>query len=187
MSSRPARSCLRSSITLSLLLAVMASHGAAAAGTDRMPPSLEGTWTLVAADDVDKDGKSTHAATDPKAKGLLIVDAEGRYSIQIFLVAQTSSVGEADPAKAAHLLSSHYGHVLLDPATHIVKFSIEAAYSPNWKPTGDYSPNWNGTEQLRPYTLSGDRLSYRVPASPGAKSTAISIWQRAPGRAMQGA
>ncbi|RDD82291.1 hypothetical protein DVJ77_07675 [Dyella tabacisoli] len=35
-----------------------------------------------------------------------------------------------------YALSSHYGHVSLDPVTHVVTFAIEAAYSPNWKPTG---------------------------------------------------
>ncbi|SFR93591.1 Lipocalin-like domain-containing protein [Dyella sp. OK004] len=140
---------------------------------------LQGTWTLTAAGSITSDGKHV-PAFGPNAEGRLIVDANGRYTLQIYR-------GSAEPAdkeqpakvfKAAQLVSAHYGHITLDPQQHLLTFSIDAAYSPHSNESGNYTPNWNGTMQTRPYTLNGDDLSYQVPPTPGNPATAISVWHR---------
>jgi hypothetical protein len=68
-------------------------------------------------------------------------------------------------------MSSHIGHCAIDPVTHTLDFHIELA---------SY-PNWNGTEQKRQFTLTGDELSYQVPATAaGTAAIPISVWRRIP-------
>ncbi|MFC4763343.1 lipocalin-like domain-containing protein [Dyella koreensis] len=167
---------MRLSVTASaLLLSFVTAHPALAAEAS----PLQGTWTLTAAGSITSDGKQV-PAFGPNAEGRLIVDAQGRYTLQIYR-------GSAEPAdkeqpakvfKAAQLVSAHYGRISLDTQKHLLTFSIDAAYSPHWNESGNYTPNWNGTVQTRPYTINGDDLSYQVPPTPGNPDTAISVWHR---------
>jgi len=138
---------------------------------------LAGTWTLVAADRVGADGirKNDYGANP---HGRLIVDAAGRYSLQIFsaerpiFAAGDKTKGTpAEYAAAVLGMSAHFGTCTVDEANHILRFRIErSAYK-----------NWEGTEQERHYELKGDTLSYQVPASAsGNGSVAISVWRRVP-------
>ncbi|QRN55873.1 lipocalin-like domain-containing protein [Dyella caseinilytica] len=135
-------------------------------------PSLEGTWTLKAAYDLHKDGSKTFGFGSAPA-GLLMIDHEGRYSLQIYRSNEptyaTDAKGVRTEFKPAEIASTHYGEVHLDSATHMVTFKIERAYN----------LRWNGTEQVRPYMLSADELSYQVPKQPGSDTVAVSVWQRA--------
>jgi hypothetical protein len=66
-------------------------------------------------------------------------------------------------------MSSHIGHCAIDPASNTIDFHIEASSF----------PNWNGTDQKRRFTLTGDELSYQVPASAaGTVTVPISVWRR---------
>lgn len=141
-------------------------------------PSLVGTWTLVAADDLRPDGSRVRAYGDAP-EGLLIVDADGRYSLQIFRTDRRAFAsadkrrGTPEEYQAALLgISTHIGHCAIDPGGTTLTFHIErSAY-----------PNWEGTTQVRRFTLHADELSYQVPASAGS-NVPISIWHRvrAPG------
>jgi hypothetical protein len=134
--------------------------------------SLEGTWTLKSAYDLHKDGSRTFGF-GPQPGGILMIDREGRYSLQIYRSNQPTYAVDANGVrtdfKPAEIASTHYGEVSLDPATHRVTFRIEHAYN----------LRWNGTVQVRPYVLSGDELSYQVPPQPGSDTVAVSVWQRA--------
>jgi hypothetical protein len=136
---------------------------------------LAGTWTLVAADEIQPDG-TTIRAYGPEPKGTLMVDAEGRYSLQIFRTGRPRFAsgdkrkGTAEEYQAAVLgMSSHIGRCAIDSVANTLVFRIEvAAY-----------PNWDGTEQRRQFTLSGDTLSYQVPKQATGNGTIpISIWRR---------
>jgi len=102
-----------------------------------------------------------------------MIDRQGRYSLQIYRSNQptyaTDANGVRTEFKPAEIASTHYGMVHLDPATHLITFRIERAYI----------LRWNGTEQVRPYVLAGDELSYQVPQQPGSDTVAVSVWQRA--------
>jgi len=153
-----------------ILLTALIVSQAALAGTTATP-SLAGTWTLKAAYDLHKDGSKTFGF-GPAPSGILMIDRDGRYSLQIYRSSQptyaTDAKGGRTDFKPGEIASTHYGEVSLDPAAHSVTFRIERAYN----------LRWDGTVQVRPYMLSDDVLSYQVPQQPGSDSVAVSVWQR---------
>ena len=158
----------RGAAVLGLTLATLLATAVSAA-----EPSLAGTWTLVAADDLHADGARTHGYGEAP-KGRLIVDDQGRYSLQIFK-AERAKFAQGDKRKgtAAEFesavlgSSTHYGTVAVDAAAHVLTFRIDGASYPNWE----------GTEQKRRYELKDDELSYQVPAAPDG-TIPISVWKR---------
>lgn len=156
-----------------LCLASALSLAFARAETASPAPSLAGTWTLVAADVLHADGtRSRDYGAAPK--GLLMIDAEGRYSLQIFKAerprfasGEKASGTPAEDEAAVLGSSTHFGTISIDPAGATLTFHIENASFPNWE----------GAAQKRSYKLDGDELSYRVPPRPDG-NTPISIWRR---------
>jgi len=143
--------------------------------TSKFP--LAGTWILQAAQVIYPDGKQeTDAAYGPDAKGVLMVDNDGQYSLQIFrpdrpkFASGDKKRGTPQEYEAALLgISTHVGHIIVDKATQTLQFKIDyAAY-----------PNWEHTVQTRKFKLSGGELYYQVPASAGGGTIAVSIWRRA--------
>jgi hypothetical protein len=138
-----------------------------------MASSLVGSWALIAADVLHADGTRTHDYGGAP-KGLLLIDATGRYSLQIFkserlrFVSGDKKAGtNAEYAAAAMGSSTHFGSIRIDPNAKSLTFKIEAASFPNWE----------GTQQRRSYELNGDDLSYCVPARPDG-GIPISVWRR---------
>jgi len=154
--------------TAAVLTAQSPAASGAAAG-----PSLVGTWILNAADDIRPDGTRVQAyGTNPR--GLLILNADGRYSLQIFrsdrptFASGDKRKGSVAEYEAAVLgMSSHVGRYVVDVTNGTITFRIELASFPNWE----------GTEQKRPFELHGDELSYRVPATADG-TVPISVWHR---------
>ncbi|USQ95111.1 lipocalin-like domain-containing protein [Caulobacter sp. RL271] len=162
---------MRNAMTgLALLLALLLASGGAAGAAD-FP--LAGTWTLTAADRITPAGvREPDYGAAPK--GRLIVDATGRYSLQIFKSERTGFASgdkkrgtPQEYADAALGSSTHYGTIAIDAAAHQLVFRIEGA---SFK-------NWEGTTQRRAYDLKGDRLSYRVPTAPDG-NVPVSEWRR---------
>jgi hypothetical protein len=142
------------------------------------PPSvlsLQGTWKMEAAYEVLADGtRVTNYGEHPN--GLMMVDREGRYSIQIFRLDRhrfksgDKTRGEPDEYRSAVVGSStHFGRVRIDRSKHQLVFEIEGASFPNWE----------GKQQVRDFTYSDGRLSYAVPASASGNGTvAYSVWRK---------
>ena len=158
---------------LGMTFAILA--GLASRDTPDSPASnpLQGSWTLLAADKLLPGGER---APDygPSPRGRLLVDAQGRYSLQIFrsgrlqFASGDKSRASADEYASAVLgASTHYGTLEVDAARGMLSFRIEGASFPNWE----------GTVQQRAYTLEGDVLSYRVPPRPDG-SVPLSVWKR---------
>jgi hypothetical protein len=155
-----------------LLPAVAWSSGAMAADARGDVP-LAGTWTLVAADVLHPDGSRSHDYGDAP-KGRLLIDHQGRYSLQLY---RSDRPRFANPAKARASAqeyrsavmgsSTHYGTVAVEADRHQLVFHIEGASFPNWE----------GQEQRRAYELHGDTLSYRVPPRPDG-NVPVSVWRR---------
>ena len=169
--SHPARARLRlGSSALAILITAVGLSGSATP-----PPSLVGTWILTGAPETRADG-TTGQTFGPDPKGLLIINESGRYSLQIFrpdrpkFASGDKRKGTAEEYQAAVVgMSSHYGRCFIDPVSNALIFQIDLA---------SY-PNWDGTEQKREYQLSGDDLTYRVPASAsGTGTVATSSWRR---------
>lgn len=156
------------------IVLLASAHPRVAAG-QVTPSPLSGTWVLVAADEIRPGGDRVHSYGDDP-QGLLIVDADGRYSLQIYrsgrqkFAAGAKARGTPEEFADAVLgMSSHTGRCLIDPADNTLVFKIELSAFPNWE----------GTEQRRSYQLSGDRLSYQVPATAnGTGVRPISEWRR---------
>jgi hypothetical protein len=162
-------------MTLRFLFPVLAFAALPCTLAAQTAPSLAGTWTLVTAYEIKPDGSRTQNY-GADARGILMIDGAGRYSLQIFrpgrprFATGVKTKGTPDEYQQAVLGSStHAGHVRLDPAKGLIIFQIELASFPNWE----------GTEQRRAYTFSGDTLSYQVPASASGNGTvAVSRWKR---------
>jgi hypothetical protein len=134
---------------------------------------LQGTWTLVAADKILPGGARARDYGDAP-KGRLIVDDQGRYSLQIFkserlrFATDSKADGSVDEFKSAVVGSStHYGMLTIDHKQNLLVFSIE----------GSSFPNWEGTVQKRHYKIDGQELSYQVPPRADG-SIPISVWRR---------
>ncbi|MCP1374710.1 lipocalin-like domain-containing protein [Dyella lutea] len=155
-----------------LVAGLAAVTGAMSGGAPACFP-LAGTWTLVAADALHPDGtRSSDYGAAPK--GLLMVDRQGRYSLQIFRAERphfaTGDKAHGSPAEyqgAVKGSSTHYGTLELDAKRHLLVFHIDGASFPNWE----------GQQQRRTFELRGDVLSYRVPPRPNG-DVPISVWRR---------
>ena len=157
-------------VALLAMLAMTTAHGAEPSA--RAFP-LQGTWTLVAADKVLPNGETTRDyGANPH--GRLHVDAQGRYSLQIFkserqrFASDSKADGTPDELRSAVLGSStHYGTMAIDQQAGILVFSIEGASFPNWE----------GATQRRQYQLDGAELRYKVPPRADG-SIPVSVWRR---------
>ena len=117
--------------TLFALAILLASTLSGAPEPDASSQSLAGTWTLVAADDLKPDGTRA-PAYGPNPQGLLIVEKDGRYSLQIYrsdrakFASGNKRQGTPEEFQAAVLASStHYGTCTVDVKTSTLTFHIE--------------------------------------------------------------
>ncbi len=144
-----------------------------ATGHAKAAHPLAGSWTLVAAEVIRPTGaRERDYGENPK--GFLIVDDEGRYSLQIFrsdrprFAANDKSKGSAEEFRLSVMgASTHYGTLTVDTEGKALQFSIDGAVYPNWE----------NTQQRRGYTLEGDVLTYRVPARPDG-GVPLTVWRR---------
>jgi Lipocalin-like domain len=164
------RVCTLTIGTLGLLfLGVVLATGDAFAQTAK---DLAGTWTLVSA--VTEQGGNKTDTFGPNAKGILIVDASGRYVIafvradlpKVASNNRTTATPEENKAIVGGSLT-HFGTLSVNEADKTFTFKIETSTF----------PNWNGTEQKRPFTVTGDELKYTVAAASGG-GTATVVWKR---------
>lgn len=158
---------------IAVLLGLSAIAGAPVRARGQTASPIAGTWTLVAADVLHPDGTRT-PDYGAAPKGLLIVDATGRYSLQIFkserprFASGDKVTGTAAELKDAVMGSStHFGTISVDTAMHELTVNIEGASFPNQE----------GTQQKRRYLLEGDELSYRVPPRADG-NTPVTVWRR---------
>jgi hypothetical protein len=160
-------------IAAMLLLACALCSSAAFGASARTISSLAGTWTLVAADVQHRDG-SRESDYGAHPKGLLLIDNQGNYSLQIFKAERprfhAGGKAKGTPAEyeaAVMGSSTHYGRLVVEPDRGVLVFHI----------VGASFPNWEGQEQRRQYELEGDELSYRVTARPNG-DVPISVWRK---------
>jgi Lipocalin-like domain len=150
-----------------LMLISFCSHQAFA----QQMKDLVGTWSVVSSENTLPDGKKV-LPFGPNPVGVLTFDSDGRYSLQICIpdrpkFAGNRASGTPEENKAAvQGCNPHWGRYTV--ADGAIIFKIEHALYTNWE----------GTEQKRPFTISGDNLTYKVPeASTGG--TATLVWTRA--------
>lgn len=161
-------------IRCAALLLASACHATPPAPSPQRGASLVGTWDLVAADKELPDGtRVPDYGAHPV--GRLMIDAQGRYSLQIFrserpnFAANDRAKGTDSEMREAVLgVSTAIGTVTTDWEAHTMQFNvIDGAY-----------PNIRGTSQVRPFTFDGKVLAWRVAKRPDG-SVPISVWRRA--------
>ena len=153
-----------------LVLGVVLSAGEVCAQTTK---DLAGTWTLVSVV-TEQDGNKTDTF-GPHPKGILMVDANGRYVLTLVRADlpkvasnnRTTATPEENQAIVGGSIT-HFGTLAVNAADQTITFKIETATF----------PNWDGTEQKRAFTVTGDELTYTVPAASGG-GTATTVWKRA--------
>ncbi len=133
-----------------------------------------GTWMYVSVDLVRPDGTRV-PLFGPNPHGHASFDGNGRYILMTARDGQAKfrttnrMEGTTEENKAVVQGSiAHFGSYTVDETDKMITFHIE---------TSTY-PNWNGTEQKRPFTLTGDELTWRTPASTGG-GTAEVVLKRA--------
>ncbi len=153
-----------------LLLGVALAAGDALAQTAQ---DLVGTWTLVSA--INEQGGDKTDTYGPHPKGILTMDANGRYVLVIAradlpkVASNNRTKATAEENKAIVQGSiAHVGTVSVNAADQTITFRIETSLF----------PKWDGTEHKRPFTITGDELTYTVPSASGG-GTATVVWQRA--------
>jgi hypothetical protein len=157
--------------TLGLLfLGVVLSAGEVFAQTAK---DFAGTWTLVS--NVTEQGGNKTDTFGPHPKGILTVDANGRYVIAFARAGlpkvasnnRTTGTPEENKVIVGGSLF-HFGTVAVNAADKTLTFKIE---------TSSF-PNWDGIEQKRPFTVTGDELKFTAPAASGG-GTLTAVWKHA--------
>jgi hypothetical protein len=126
------------------------------------PPSnnlrkrLIGTWRLVSFEDRDDPNGEWTYRYGKNPKGYFIYDETGHVTIQIMRTPPPPKFASGDDAKPTPEeamaiysgYSAYFGTYTVDEARHIVIHHVE----------GSLRPSYIGTDQERPFELSGDRL-----------------------------
>jgi hypothetical protein len=159
-------------LTAAISTLVPAAFGQTALSQQDNP--LLGSWTIVSIDDVRPDG-SKHPVFGSSLEGMLIFDAEGRYSMQLcetdrpkFAAGDRSKGTPEENAAAVHGCNPHWGRYSVDQADQTIVFKIDHALFKNWE----------GTVQKRSFKLSGDELSYRIPNPSETGVNPVVVWKR---------
>jgi hypothetical protein len=166
------RSLLFSIAALSTVVLLGLPPGDAAAQQKTVKEQLVGTWTFVATTGKLPDGTPTWGSNP---KGLLIFTDNGRYSSLIVradvpkFAAKNRLQGTPEENKAAvHGGIGTFGTYTVNEANKTFTVRFE----------GSTYPNNTGTEQTRPFTISGDELKIINPASSAGGQTELT-YQRA--------
>ncbi len=148
-------------------VALLAGHAAAQTAGD-----LVGTWMVASV--TSEQGGTTVEPYGSAPKGVLMLDASGRYALVLLrpdlpaFASNNRTAGTPEENRAVVQGSiAHFGSYAVEGDDTLV-FRIEASTF----------PNWNGAEQKRSFTLAGDTLAYTVPAASGG-GTARVVWTRA--------
>jgi len=152
-------SILSISAITALGLALYSSSAVAQSAKD-----IVGTWTIVSAE-----------AFGPTPKGVLIFDANSRYSLMLMrpdlpkYASNNRTKGTSEEYKAIGAGSISYFGTYSVSGTDLI---LRVEYSS--------FPNWNGTEQRRTnFTLAGDELKYMNTAPSVGGPAAVLVWKRA--------
>jgi lipocalin-like protein len=150
------------------------SFGWAQQKANTIKEQLVGTWALVSADEVGKDG-SRKPNFGPNPKGTMMFDANGRYSAILMSSSRpkfaAGSRAKGTPEENATTVGgtlAYYGTYSVDEVSKTLISSVE----------GSTFPNSEGQQQKRTITsLTANELKYTNPATTTG-GTAEAVWRR---------
>jgi hypothetical protein len=156
-------------------LGFAALPGSALSQQKSLKEQLVGTWMFVSAVETNKDGVKSDR-WGPNPKGLIIFDANGRYSFMIsrgdlpkFAINNVNQGTPEENKAVVQGIVANIGTWSVDEAAKTITTNIEA---------GSF-PNLNGNSQKRVISsLTADELKYTNPASTTG-TVAEAVWRRA--------
>jgi Lipocalin-like domain len=156
------------SLTLIFLL------GPVLAQQKSLKEQLIGTWIFVSSVDTNKEGVKSDR-WGPNAKGLIIFEANGRYSFMIsrsdipkFAVNNVNQGTAAKNKAVVNGITAHFGTWSVDETTKTITTNVEASSF----------PNLNGGSQKRVISsLTPDELKYTNPSSTTGAMAEV-VWKR---------
>ena len=128
----------------------------AMSASNNLRTQLIGTWRLVSYEDRDDPNSEWKYRYGKNPQGYIIYDQTGHVTIQIMRTPpppKFASGNDAKPTPEEALAvysgySAYFGTYTVDEAKHVVIHHVE----------GSLRPSYIGTDQERPFELSGDRL-----------------------------
>ena len=165
----------RISVSSATIMGLVFLAGLAVAQKQSLKDQLVGTWLVVAVDNIRRDG-SSFQSLGPNPKGILMFDANGRFSFQLAqpgrpkFASDNRLQGTAEENKATVQGSlSYYGKYSVEEADRVLHLYIESS---SW-------PNFDGIDNKRIIaSLSDDELKWYSPAG-SIGTTAEVVWKRA--------
>ena len=156
--------------TMALLFLGVALPSGDAVGQQRtLKEQLVGTWMYVSVDAVRPDGNRVQTF-GPNPQGLASFDSNGCYILLTARLGQPKFASnnrmEGTPEENKAVVQgsiAHFGRYTVNEANKTITFHIETSTF----------PNWNGTEQKRPFTLTGDELKWTTLAASGGGSAEV--------------
>lgn len=134
---------------------------------------IAGTYAGVSFMTTDASGKTTPIFGD-NPRAMMMLTPDGRYSIIVMRASLPKfsggnrAKGSAEENQAVTAGSiAHFGRYSVDEAGKTITFHVESSTF----------PNWDGQAQKRPFTVSGDQLTYKVPAA-SVGGTGEVVWKR---------
>ena len=152
-----------------LLLGVALPAGDALAQTAK---DLVGTWRVASVTSEQGGTELEPFGSDPK--GILMLDENGRYALMLLrpdlptLASNNRTAGTPEENSA----------IVEGSIAHFGTYAIEGGDTLVLRVEASTFPNWNGAEQNRPFTLTGGKLEYTVPAASGGGTGRV-VWTRA--------
>ena len=135
---------------------------------------LVGTWTLVSVT-LEQDGKKSDLF-GPNLRGQVTFGPNGRMSFIITrsdlpkFASNNRQAGTPEENKAVAQGSiAYFGTYSVSEKDKTFTIHI----------VGTTFPNWIGTDQKRPFTISGDELKWTTPTTSLGSGTALDVWKRA--------
>jgi hypothetical protein len=141
------------------------------------PARFAGTWELVESYSEKPSGRAGFPLGDGVV-GRINYDGAGNMAAQL-MAADRQPLSSRDPREVADAeyrgafqsYTSYFGSYTVNPAEGTVVHHV----------VGASVPNWPGHDQLRYYTLEGDRLTLRTPpmrGNDGEKAVHTLVWRK---------
>jgi Lipocalin-like domain len=150
------------------MAAIAGAMTAFPAQAQTLKDQIVGTWSLVSNTEEYADG--TKVQWGPDAKGSLIFNANGEYSLQIGIGGRAPAPGNPADNPVGKFIA-YFGTYSTSDADKTIGLKIVR---------GSF-PGWDGTEQKRVVVETGDQMIYKAAAPiPSAKGpfVPVLVWKR---------
>jgi hypothetical protein len=141
-------------------------------GIRSLKDRLAGVWYLASIRMVRVDG-SKYQLLSPDAKGIIIFDGGGHYSLQLTRTARpafANGVAVAGGQGDFEGTIAHFGTYTVNDRDRSITFRIESSSV----------PEWNGTEFKRSFAVLGNRFAWFNPNPATDPDSTDPAWRRAP-------